>query len=584
MSSNTTHLSFFDIADSTVESIGKLDRECLLSAVVKHTPECVKLITADGTLLDMNPAGLALIEADNWQQVDGANVYDLMAPEHLEAYRKFNERVCSGNKESFEFEIIALRGTRRWMQTTAVPMRLPSGESVQLAITRDISADKSRQIEVNLAKEKAEAASSAKSEFLANMSHEIRTPMTAILGYADLLEVDGQLTSDRAHALDAIRTIKANSNHLLRIINDILDMSKIDSGKMSVESIKTSPALIIDEVTNLVRCQCDGKRLELHVIYESAIPKSIESDPTRLRQILLNLVGNAIKFTQLGSVTLSVSFCLKTNFLYFDVIDTGIGMSPEQRDRIARFDAFSQADSSTTRKFGGSGLGLRICNSLAIMLGGGITVESEVGAGSRFTLAIDVGNPKPLELLTKMELKAIKEKSPPQQPPIQFVYGAPLEGTRVLFAEDGPDNQRLISFHLRKAGAEVCLAENGLVAVQYMEEAIAKATALPDIILMDMQMPEMDGYTATARLRALGYTLPIVALTAHAMDSDRQKCLDAGCNNYLTKPIDKDMLIGLCHSFTKNRLGSPVAHPRVLPELGNFPPNRGVESMTAVSE
>ena len=388
--------------------------------------------------------------------------------------------------------------------------------------------------------------------------------MTAILGYADLLEVDGELTSDRAQALDAIRTIKANSNHLLTIINDILDMSKIDSGKMSVESIKTSPALIIDEVTNLVRCQCDGKRLGLHVIYESAIPKIIKSDPTRLRQILLNLVGNSIKFTEMGSVTISISFCLKTNSLHFAVIDTGIGMSLEQRNQIARFDAFSQADSSTTRKFGGSGLGLRICNSLAIMLGGGITVESEVGAGSRFTLAINIGNPQPLELLTQTELKSIKEQTIPKQPSFQCVQGAPLEGIRVLFAEDGPDNQRLISFHLKKAGAEVCLAENGLVAVQHVEKAFTTFTALPDIILMDMQMPVMDGYTATARLRALGYTLPIVALTAHAMDGDRQKCLDAGCSDYLTKPIDKDMLISLCHSLGKSSSGLQVAYTPTL--------------------
>ena len=179
----------------------------------------------------------------------------------------------------------------------------------------------SRMFEESLRKANAqsEAANVSKSEFLANMSHEIRTPMTAILGYADLLEVDGELASDREQALDAIRTIKANSNHLLSIINDILDISKIDSGKMSVESIATFPAHIIDEVTDLVRCQCDGKRLGLHVVYESTIPKKIESDPTRLRQILLKLVGNAIKFTEMGSVTISISFCLETNSLHFAV-------------------------------------------------------------------------------------------------------------------------------------------------------------------------------------------------------------------------------------------------------------------------
>jgi len=407
------------------------------------------------------------------------------------------------------------------------------------------------------AKVQSEAANVAKSEFLANMSHEIRTPMSAILGYADLLEVDGELTSDREQALDAIRTIKANSTHLLTIVNDILDMSKIDSGKMTVESLEISPSLIIDEVVNLVQCQCDGKRLGLHVIYESSIPKTIESDPTRLRQILLNLVGNAIKFTEMGSITISVSFCAEWNVLSFTVIDTGIGMSAAQRDLIARFDAFSQADSSTTRNFGGSGLGLRICNSLARMLGGGITIESELGKGSRFTLAIDIGNPQTLELVAKSGPESIGQRTVAQGSPDHCLRAIPLEGIRILLAEDGPDNQRLINFQLKKAGAEVWLAVNGLAAIRIMEDALEAGTALPDLILMDMQMPEMDGYSATIGLRERGFSLPIVALTAHAMDGDRQKCLAAGCNDYLTKPIDKRQLITLCHSIVSSHRQTP---------------------------
>jgi CheY-like chemotaxis protein len=410
-----------------------------------------------------------------------------------------------------------------------------------------------------MAKVQSEAANLSKSEFLANMSHEIRTPMTAIIGYADLLEVDGELTSDREQALDSIRTIKANSNHLLTIINDILDMSKIESGKMTIESIEVSPRLIINEVADLVRCHCEGKGLRIQVIFESSIPKTIQSDPTRLRQILLNLVGNAIKFTEMGSVTISVLFCQKTNSLRFAVVDTGIGMSPAQRDRIARFEAFAQADSSTTRSFGGSGLGLRICSSLSKLLGGEITVESEFGIGSRFSLVIDIGKPQPMELLTKSELELV-EKQPASVPsPVRSVEGNPLEGICVLLAEDGLDNQRLISFYLKKSGAKVVLAENGLLAVQVLEDAVATGKALPDILLMDMQMPEMDGYSATARLRATGFKLPIVALTAHAMDSDRKKCLDAGCNDYLTKPIDKQTLITLCHSIAKGNSALPFS-------------------------
>jgi signal transduction histidine kinase/ActR/RegA family two-component response regulator len=411
-----------------------------------------------------------------------------------------------------------------------------------------------------ISKVQSEAANLAKSEFLANMSHEIRTPMTAIIGYADLLEVNGELTSDRELALDSIRTIKANSKHLLTIINDILDMSKIESGKMTIESVESSPRLIINEVVNLVRCQCEGKGLEIHVIYESSIPKTIQSDPTRLRQILLNLVGNAIKFTEMGSVTISVLFFLKTNTLRFAVIDTGIGLSSMQRDRIARFEAFSQADSSTTRNFGGSGLGLRICSSLAKLLGGEITVESEFGIGSRFSLVIDIGKPQPLALLTKSDLELV-EKQPASVPSLtRSVEGNPLEGICVLLAEDGLDNQRLISFHLKKGGAKVVLAENGLVAVEILEDAVATNKALPDIVLMDMQMPVMDGYSATTRLRELGFTLPIVALTAHAMESDRKICLDAGCDDYLTKPIDKQMLITLCQSIAKGNSALPFSH------------------------
>lgn len=479
-----------------------------------------------------------------------------------ESQRRFESAIknllASGTAFTIELETCDSSNGVKYIQAQGRPRYSADGVIAGLFGTvMNITESKLHEQSLCRAKFQSEAANIAKSEFLANMSHEIRTPMSAILGYADLLEVDGEITSDAEQALDAIRTIKANSKHLLTIINDILDMSKIDSGKMTVESIETSPILIIDEVVNLIQSQCDGKRLGLHVVYESSIPRIIESDPTRLRQILLNLVGNAIKFTEIGSITISVSFCSESNLLRFTVIDTGIGMSPAQRDLIARFDAFSQADSSTTRNFGGSGLGLRICNSLAKMMGGEVTVESELGEGSRFTLVIDIGNPQTLELQAKSGFESSERRTLTKESPGHRLHATPLEGIRVLFAEDGPDNQRLINFHLKKAGAEVWLAENGLAAIQIMKDAFDAGTALPDIILMDMQMPELDGYSATVRLRELGFTLPIVALTAHAMDGDRQKCLDAGCDDYLTKPIDKQLLITLCHSIVKRRSALP---------------------------
>ena len=236
----------------------------------------------------------------------------------------------------------------------------------------------------------AEASNNSKSEFLANMSHEIRTPMTAILGFADLLESD--FSKDASQTTHAIQTIRSNANHLLAIINDILDMSKIDAGKMIVEEIKLSPSQIVEEVVSLMRPRAIGKGVDIQIVYETAIPARIKSDPTRLRQILLNLVGNAIKFTEVGSIIVNTAFQKDSGQMRFRIVDTGIGMSPQQRDSIARFDAFSQADGSTTREFGGTGLGLRISNSFATMLGGSIHIESTLGKGSIFTLTVSAGD------------------------------------------------------------------------------------------------------------------------------------------------------------------------------------------------
>jgi len=386
------------------------------------------------------------------------------------------------------------------------------------------------------ANQAAKAATEAKSAFLANMSHEIRTPMTAILGYAEILHANARTEED----IECSRTIKRNGDHLLGIINDILDLSKIEAGKLSVERVPCSPATIVADTASLMRVRAKAKNLALTVHYDGPIPATVQSDPTRLRQALLNIVGNAIKFTEVGSVRLVVRL-LSDNIgdpkLQFTVEDTGIGITEDQIAGLFR--PFTQADSSISRTFGGTGLGLAISKRLVEMLGGDIAVSSLPGKGSAFTLTVDTGPLDGVPLVESPNETLGERRNNNAELPADI--GLPPH-CRLLLAEDGPDNQRLLAFLLRKGGAEVVVAENGQVAVDLALNAIAEDQPF-EAILMDMQMPVMDGYEATRRLRVARYSGPIIALTANAMKEDRQKCLDAGCDDYLSKPVDRTTLL-----------------------------------------
>ena len=387
------------------------------------------------------------------------------------------------------------------------------------------------------ARRAAQEASRLKSEFLAHTSHEIRTPMTALVGYTELLGDPDLSPAERAEGL---ATVRRNGEHLMTIVNDILDLSKIESGRMTIERMACSPFALVAEVAAVLRPRAAHDGLDVEVGYRSPLPETIETDPTRLRQILLNLVGNAIKFTPRGSVRLEVGPVEDTR-LCFEVIDTGIGLDAEQQARL--FTAFSQADASTTRRFGGTGLGLAISKRLAGMLGGDLRVRSVPGEGSTFTLTIDVGSLAGVRLLDRPpEVRAAAERPEPSADERQALRG------RILLAEDGLDARRLLARHLRAAGAEVETAENGLVACELALRAADAGTPY-DLILMDMQMPELDGYAAAARLRAAGYRGPIVALTAHAMEDERARCLDAGCDGFAAKPILRRALIEVARTY-----------------------------------
>ncbi len=434
------------------------------------------------------------------------------------------------------------------------PVMGASGKAQGVLISfDDVTVLQEKEIELRIAKEQAEEANRSKSDFLANMSHEIRTPMNAILGFTDVLrrgfyKSEGEM---RRH----LNTIHSSGKHLLELINDILDLAKVESGRMEVERIACAPHQIIQEVVEVLAAKAREKGVGVEFECSGPVPEKVLTDAGRVRQIVTNLTGNAIKFTQSGVVKIiqGVRQDGGRAILTIDVVDTGVGIPENKLESI--FEPFTQAESSTTRRFGGTGLGLTISRRFARALGGDIVAHSVLGQGSVFSVTLDPGPLAGVRTLT------------PEQATARTQEAGPLDSAawefppaKVLVVDDGEENRELVRLVLEEAGLSVAQAENGRVGV---DKALAES---PEVILMDMQMPVMDGFTAAQMLRKHGFKRPIIALTANAMKGFEQSILQAGCSHYLTKPIDIDLLLQTLAGLLNGRRVAATARPEVRSE------------------
>lgn len=528
------------------------NKESRIQAILDNTIDAIISIDHSGIIQSWNKSSEVLLGYSSKEAV-GLNIKMIMPEpfksnhdQYIENYLKTGISKIIGIGR----EVVCLRKDgSTFPADLSISAAKQGGKEVFIGVLRDIS-DKKRdeermqkafdellkaKNEIEVAMEKAELASKSKSEFLANMSHEIRTPMTAILGYIDLLKENESIAD--TEVMEQIEVIEKNGDYLLNIINDILDLSKIEAGKLELEFGPVSLFEKTQNIRNLLQAKLAEKKFDFIIEYKFPVPKKVSADHTRVRQILINLLGNSIKFTQSGHVKLITSWIAESSMLVFEVEDTGIGMTEEQLKKI--FDSFEQADNSITRKFGGTGLGLAITKRLTEMMGGSISVESEYGKGTKFRVEI--------------EAKALSDELVYEEPKINSNTIAKLDSKdglsgKILLVDDNITNLTLISKVLKKMNLEVECCMNGQEAVDML---LTKEMQF-DGVLMDVQMPVMDGLTAAGILKQNNYDKPVIALTANTMSGDKEKCLAAGYNDFASKPINRKELFTILSNYLSN--------------------------------